>query len=346
MADSRRSPNGVLLVGSIPLQTPEEVFTTFPAALPGKLHSLPDGEPGERDTYILWQRERFPAESRPLFPICGGKELPKDHPGFTDDAVAPTGYGDAACASYEKFAALQKAGSIPQDMRFQVSIPMPQDCISLWLRKEFWDTLGKQYEQRIHDSVNQIVQNIPADKLAIQWDVAVLPTAMEYEKGRKGRLPEDWFTAPFKPLKEGFLDRLLPFINMIPSGISVGVHICYGDLEHVHHIQPEDMGVLVDIANSVVKAAKRPVQWIHMPVPKDRDDAGYVAPLRNLDIGNTKLYLGLLHPHDEDGTKQHVAQAQSVRSDFGVATECGMGRFSVDEMHDLLRISNSITAPA
>ncbi|PGH17306.1 hypothetical protein AJ79_01190 [Helicocarpus griseus UAMH5409] len=345
MGSIGKSPTGVLLVGSIPLSTPEEVFTTIPPTLaPGKLHSLPDGEPGERDTYIWWQRERFPAESRRFNPVCAGTELPADHPGFTNDSIPPTGYGDAAVSSWNTFGQMQKEGKIPEGLRFQVSLPMPQDCIQFYLRDELQDVLGPVYEQRMKESVTQITETVPAEKLAIQWDIAVLPTAMEYEKGRAGRLPAELFQIPFKPLKEGFVNRLVPFCNMVPAGASLGLHICYGDFEHTHHIQPEDTGVLVDIANSFVKAVGRPINWIHMPVPKDRDDDAYFAPLKNLDIGDTKLYLGLLHAHDEEGTKRRIAQAQKVVSGFGVATECGMGRYTVDEMHNLLQISDSVTA--
>jgi hypothetical protein len=51
---------GVHLVGSIPLLSAEEVFTRTAAVLPGRLQSIPDGETGVRDNYIVWLRDRFP----------------------------------------------------------------------------------------------------------------------------------------------------------------------------------------------------------------------------------------------------------------------------------------------
>lgn len=346
MSNSQQQPAGVLLVGSIPLSTAEEVFTIVPPTLQkGKLHALPDGEPGERDTYILWQRERFPAEARHKNFLSQGTDLPANHPGFTKDSIAPTGYGDAACSSYKKFARLQQGGVIPADLRFQVSLPSPQDCIHFYLRTEYHAKLGPFYEERMRDSVNQILREIPNDKLAIQWDIAVLPTFLEYEKGRAGRLPRELFSSPLNPAKEGFIQHLVPFCDMIPTEATLGLHICYGDFQHRHHIEPEDMGVLVNIANSMVEAVGRPVEWIHMPVPKSRDDLEYFAPLKDLKIGKARLYLGLVHVNDEEGTKRRIATAQSVMSNFGVATECGLGRFSVSEMYNLLGISNNVTVP-
>lgn len=55
--------NGIHLIGSIPLSTSEEVFTTLSEALPGRLFSIPDGETGDRCNFIVWERFRFPVES-------------------------------------------------------------------------------------------------------------------------------------------------------------------------------------------------------------------------------------------------------------------------------------------
>jgi hypothetical protein len=43
---------GLLLVGSIPLDTPQEVFETFGAPLGEYLFSMPDGEVGPRRHWI------------------------------------------------------------------------------------------------------------------------------------------------------------------------------------------------------------------------------------------------------------------------------------------------------
>lgn len=83
-----------------------------------------------------------------------------------------------------------------------------------------------------------------------------------------------------------------------------------------------------------------------MPVPKDRDDIIYFAPLEKLSIPtSTKVYLGLVHPNDEEGTRKRIKVAQSVLPKFGVATECGMGRIPIEELDSILQISESVTRP-
>jgi hypothetical protein len=73
-----------------------------------------------------------------------------------------------------------------------------------------------------------------------------------------------------------------------------------------------------------------------MPVPKDRDDVAYFAPLKGLELGSTSLFLGLVHANDEEGTRKRNQAAGGVDiQTFGVATECGMGRTPVNELDSI-----------
>ena len=51
-------PVGVHLVGSIPVQTAEEAFRLSANYLTDHLKRMPDGEVGERDTWIRWQHAK------------------------------------------------------------------------------------------------------------------------------------------------------------------------------------------------------------------------------------------------------------------------------------------------
>ena len=64
-----------------------------------------------------------------------------------------------------------------------------------------------------------------------------------------------------------------------------------------------------------------------MPVPKDRTDDAYFAPLENLRLRpETELYLGLVHYNDPEGDAARIAAARRHARIDGVATECGMAR--------------------
>ena len=130
----------------------------------------------------------------------------------------------------------------------------------------------------------------------------------------------------------------------MPTAIGAGFHFCYGDSGNKHFKEPDDMGLLVKLANQVCDQAERSIDWIHMPVPIDRTDAEYFRPLASLDQQNLgELFLGLLHEQDGvEGANRRIVSAQEFIDDFGLATECGLGRRSPEVVHELLELHASI----
>lgn len=84
-----------------------------------------------------------------------------------------------------------------------------------------------------------------------------------------------------------------------------------------------------------------------MLVPRNRTDDAYFALLRRLRLHpETELYLGLVHFTDGvAGTRRRIAAAQKVVADFGVATECDMGRRNSETIPELLHIHSEVAAP-
>ena len=114
----------------------------------------------------------------------------------------------------------------------------------------------------------------------------------------------------------------------VPVDVQLGIHLCYGDPGHKHIREPVDMGRMVQVYNRLAPKLQRPINWVHMPVPRNRDDDAYFEPLRDLRLNSgSELYLGLIHLTDGiDGARRRANAAKRVVSDFGVATECGFGR--------------------
>ena len=84
---------------------------------------------------------------------------------------------------------------------------------------------------------------------------------------------------------------------------------------------------------------------MHLPVPRDRHDDAYFAPLTDLDIGEAKLYIGLIHHTDGvAGVLTRLATARKYASGFGIATECGFGRRPRATLPGLLRIHCEVAA--
>jgi methionine synthase II (cobalamin-independent) len=128
-------------------------------------------------------------------------------------------------------------------------------------------------------------------------------------------------------LHQEVMNRMKRLAAAVPEDVELGFHLCYGDYDAKHFVEPLDAGKLVEMANALAATVARPITYVHMPVPINRVDDDYFQPLRSLRFGpRTELYLGLVHQDGAEGTKRRIATASKYAPDFGIATECGMAR--------------------
>jgi hypothetical protein len=330
MSERREHPI-VHLVGSIPLPDAETVFRTVSDAVGRHLARLPDGETGIRKTWIRFLQDVL-AENpaielakdvpRLKFVQWDGKvirEIPRLRikPGARPDANAfKTGYADMAIESWRLFDRLQQAGAIPAQVKFQISIPTPIAPTYNNMVPGDRPKLLPPLTQHFIGEVAKIASALPNDRIAIQWDVCQEVLAWEgyYEQG-----PVDFRTET--------IDVLAKIGDATPTAIDLGYHLCYGSPADEHMVQPKDAGIMVEMTNAIVAAVTRPIQFVHMPVPKGRTDDAYFAPLAKLRLPKeTELYLGLIHHNDAAGDAARLAAARRHTRVDGIGTECGMAR--------------------
>ncbi|MEA2192742.1 MAG: hypothetical protein QOI73_2863, partial [Solirubrobacteraceae bacterium] len=330
-----RVPVGTHLVGSVPLGSVEEVFRRTAGVLGDRLRRLPDGEPGPRADWILWQYPVFSA--LPQFEVGPPgtdtyRTLPKlrlrDGERAEDIVLDNLGFADAAISSFAVFAKLKRDGVIPGHVRFQVSLPTPLAPVSAFIDPEHQAQVEPIYEARVLRELERIFAAVPHDQLALQWD-----TRLEFA------ILEGISTAWFKGDRAGVLERLLRVSRGVPTDVELGFHLCYGDDYHGHFVVPDDARKLVEVANALATALYRPLNWIHMPVP-DQAEAHYFAPLQELRLDpKTELYLGVLHLHDgKVGARTRISWASRYVKNFGVATDCGWGRGGAAAVEELLEL--------
>jgi methionine synthase II (cobalamin-independent) len=170
--------------------------------------------------------------------------------------------------------------------------------------------------------------------LAIQFDVAsaVFARLQRNETGVYGATKDE--------MQAKFAAILAQLANRVPAGIDLLFHFCYGDSNHRHVVEPTDMADMVEMAERLAALVTRPIDLIHMPVPRDRSDDGFFAPLRHLHLRQeTQLALGLVHHTDGlEGTRRRMATAAKYAREFAIGTECGFGRRKPDTIPELLRI--------
>jgi hypothetical protein len=141
-------------------------------------------------------------------------------------------------------------------------------------------------------------------------------------------------------MQETFSAIVADLGNRVPAGVDLLYHLCYGDSNHRHVVEPTDMTDMVEFANRLSRAIKRRIDLIHMPVPRNRTDDAYFEPLKRLALRpETELCLGLVHYTDGvAGTKKRLATAKRYAGNFSIATECGFGRRDPRTIPELLRI--------
>lgn len=338
MATSR----SIHLVGSIGLPDTETVFRTLSDTVGDRAPRYPDGETGERHYWIRWQRKVFDEHPdivlvEEVDPYGDGIKRPffGIRPGVAPDDLdmGSLGYADAAIESYRSFRRMRDEGTVPAGTRFQVSLPTPVAVVGGFIHKDQRVALEPAYERAMTAEVARIVEAIPISDLAIQWDVCHEVVAHD------GAL-----TVYYPDVLGGSLERLRRLSASVPEGVELGFHLCYGDPGHKHIVEPKDTGTAVAFANGICAHVERQVDFIHLPVPRGRDDDAYFAPLKDLALTpGTELVLGLVHHTDGvEGTRRRVAAAGKAVSAFGIGTECGFGRRPESTIPDLLRIHATV----
>ena len=353
-------PSSVHFNGSVNLRDAETVMREISSRIPTGVRRMTDGETGERNYWIDFQIQKFLAMPE-LETVSSGQAYETEDTsapampqlrladGVSPDAVTwpDLGYADAYIGSFQTFRALQEDGTIPADVRFQVQYPTPIAPLAGSIVPEDLPRLAMSYEAALLADLDKAIATIGHDRCAVQWDVAV-------EFG----LLEDAFGPGTSPPFEDIAASLASCADHVPDDVPVGMHLCYGDYGHQHFKQPDSLDLQVRLVNAVLAAANRTVNWFSFTVPQGRGDEDYFAPLRDVQAGpDTELDFALVpyYPDDQppSTTAEQVrlidaalAQSSSGPREWGICTECGMGRVASKDVPTLLDLHREILVSA
>jgi hypothetical protein len=327
-----RATSDLLLLGSLPAASTEAALRAAGELFGDLVFALPDGETGPRAAWVGYERERLVrphpdvetvevtesptgiprhAYETPVFKIREGvSELRFESWPRIDDAIA----------SYGAFRALRDEGVIPPGLRFQIGLPFPSSALN-GFKADFaadYPVADRGFEDLVARELERLTREIPPAELAIQWDVCYEVLDLEGVIAWMGDGAWERFAGP--------VERLSP---LVPEEALLGYHLCYGTFPEWPMYEARDMGLLVRMANHAVANSGRTVDWVHMAGPRylRSEDESFFAPLADLDVGDTRVYLGIVLPVDGlAGLLRRRATASKFRSDFGVAMYCGFGR--------------------
>jgi hypothetical protein len=342
---------GCHVIGSVPLSDAATVLRELFAGMPGRLKRVPDGETGFRNLFTFFQYPKLQA----LVPeMLVNFEMNREAGvrSFTDAEVEAgveklkaagfeTGYDSAAIESYQVFKELRQQGVVPPGVKFQVSVPSVASVVSPLVERAFQPKVYPIYEAALHRALQNIQAAIPHGELSIQLDLAADTAFIE------GQYLTPWFENP----KEYVAEYLLRMISHVEEGVEVGIHNCYGDMDHKHWFEPTSLQAVVDLGKKLFERSPHPINYYHVPVPvstMDRLDE-FLAPLAQLlpsfKLHHTEVYLGVVQYADLEGTRLRIEAGKKILPDFGVATECGWGRTPAEQLQDIMEISRKVSLP-
>jgi hypothetical protein len=332
-----------LLVGSIPLRSALEVFTTAGDYFEDNLAFMPDGEFGDRiwwhnylARYVYHGHPDIKTIKRPA-PIDGFPNWkPRDlsdmwlfevQDGITSIKLPELGYAKWAAASYETFSLLRNEGKIPKSRKFQVNLPLTSSAIATFFhRPADLSIMARAYEDAAHREVSAILETVPAKDLLILWDVCVEILDLE------GALP--WM--PLEGAMQRNAEGASNIVAKIPTDVAVGYHLCYGTLPRWPMVELRNIGTQVALANALIEGSGRPIEVLHLVIPKSPTEA-FFDGADKLQSRGADLYLGLLHEDDSiEDNLVRVRMARKFLPSFGTSYVCGFGRRSVEDTKRLL----------
>ena len=243
---------------------------TFGGALAPYLPAVPDGEVGERRSWVnrlgyqIFNGHLDLDTIRRPKPIDGVEQLlPRGRDDSWQFKVKPgiervrfgnpgsrLGYARDAINSYFVFRTLREKGILPPGVRFQISIPMVNSVIRPLYFPDPADLprIRPGFEAALAAEVAVIVAKIPHEDLAIQWDCA---WELQAVCGAGKAVPSELEVKTHVPP----IGRLS---NIIPKDVALGFHFCFGTFGGWPAFAPDDLGRPVELINACDQAIDRP----------------------------------------------------------------------------------------
>ncbi len=338
---------GFYLTGSINVASVDDAFELVGGRLQPGVTRVPDGEPGDRANWVLTQAGHF--LDNPTLELIDGRA--RVRPG-TAVSFGAIDYHSVAEQSYARFIRARQDGVLAEGTRFLVSIATPFNAVNSFAAFDSQVEIAYAYEQALRRSVQRLQEIIPPADLAIQWD---LPTELATIEG--------WFPNPYGGI-EPILAATARLAGWVHDDADLTFHLCYGDSKFGaspfmgdppdeaaakrggRHIIPRDASAIVELANGLSRHVQRRIDAIQAATVAVWNKRAHWRPLSNLALEpGTEFYLGLLHAEDgAEGAAIRTELAAEFLPDFGISTECGLGRHSAEQLEAVLIAWQQYTA--
>jgi hypothetical protein len=350
----------LLLIGSVPMATVDDVFRVCGRDLGQWLSAMPDGEVGDRLSWTVYLHKKVFSRcgdlERVSNPPVDNQEFPPDHKHHWDASMVNPAefdtyriregvdipkfgdvyFGGVAMESYRRFKALREEGSIPSHMRFQMCVPGTTSAIEEhFISSSEWPRARRAYHEAVAAEIARVLKVIPVEDLVVQIDMAW--EVVDISLGTALSFPWSPMRSPEEKLCT-HIEGLTALTAAVPKGVGLGLHWCYGTWGGWPMNEMTDMRLCTDLTLAALKDAKRPIDYVHLPVALDPGE-GFFDALDELADSPCKAYLGLVHHGDGiEGFRRRWGQARPHLPNAGIASVCGFGRMDPSVLPQVLAL--------
>jgi len=220
----------------------------------------------------------------------------------------------AALDDFRHFWLARLEGLIQPELRYTVALPTAYTLLCAAGHGEDVAQLPV-YEARVVAAVQLLLATVPSDHLAIQWDA---PAELRLWETRGRDL-----TAP-RGLPERVLQSFVTLWEAVPDSAELGLHLCHAPAGAMGSANPTHIGQAVRLVGAIIASTERQPQFVHLPVPPERDDTVYFEDLINLALWpSLEVHLGLVHESDTlDDVAARLSAAREVLPYAAASADC------------------------
>lgn len=321
------------LVGSTPFRDADEALDIFFERLGPLLRTVPDGETGERQNWIMGLLDSFAQhpdleiarpgdwsdyDKTPRYRVRKGHRLTSER--------LDLGYLRHFSESWPRYQARRAAanGALAPGLRFQVGVPGDLDLAAF--------TFGNPLLALRHRSAfrNATLRDIRAIH-AQAGDQVVYQLELAFEQIVLTTVP----AALVRPAAAFFGAGVARLVGGAPAGSRWGMHLCLGDMNHRSMGRLDDVRRIVALSNAITDRwpAGRHLDFMHVPlaaaVEPPPAELSFYAPLARLRLPAETRFIGGFVHEDRTLTEQRALLAELDRllgRPVDVACSCGLGR--------------------
>lgn len=229
-------------------------------------------------------------------------------------AATPEALAALAVDDFRHFWLARLEGRIQPDLRYTVALPTAYTLLCAAGQGEDMAQLAV-YEMRVVAALQSLLATVPPEHLAIQWDA---PAEMRVWETRGRDL-----SAP-RGLPERLLESFVSLWAAVPGSADIGLHLCHATAGAMGSVNPTHIGQAVRLVGAVIASTERQPQFVHLPVPPERDDTIYFEDLIHLALWpSLEVHLGLAHGSDTpDDVAARLSAAREVLPYAAASADC------------------------